>query len=364
MEDARQDIHFCQSPDGTRIAYATSGGGPPLVRVANWLTHLELDWKSTIWSHWFQELSRNNTLIRYDLRGSGLSDRNVDDLTMDAWVQDLESIVDDLDIKSFDLFGLCQGGAIAMAYAVKHPEKVRRLILFGSYSKGGLAEGVPEVYKQEAEALTRMIQVGWGRDASAFRKVFADLLMPGGSEEDRNWLAELEHITVTPEMAVRLWRAFHYIDVRHCLKKIKAKTMVFHVTGDRLVPFKEGEKLAHLIPDARFVPLHSNNHILFSGEPAWQRFLAEFRSFIGSGDSSSPKCDVHHLFPELTTRECEVFQLLAQGLNNSQIADELFISPKTVRNHIYNIFCKLQIKSRVQAIIIAREAGLGQYVET
>jgi pimeloyl-ACP methyl ester carboxylesterase/DNA-binding CsgD family transcriptional regulator len=361
VEDVRQDIRYCTSQDGVKIAYAVSGEGPPLVRVANWLTHLELDWQSTIWSHWFRELSRDNTLIRYDLRGSGLSERIVDDLTLDAWVQDLEAIINDIGIEKFDLLGLCQGGGIAMAYAVKHPDRINKLILYGSYSKGALVKGVPEEFKNEAEMLTKMIEVGWGRETSAFRRVFADLLMPDGSEEDRNWLAELEKRTVNPDMAVRLWEAFQSIDVRPCLKKIKPKTLVFHVTGDRLVPFKEGERLAQMIPDSRFVPLNSNNHILFSGEPAWQRFLAEYRSFAGTGNSSSKRCDVNHLFPELTTRYCEVFKLLATGLSNSQIAESLFISSKTVRNHIYNIFCKLQINSRAQAIVIAREAGLRNY---
>ncbi len=140
----RQDIRFCKSSDGVKIAYASSGEGPPLVRVANWLTHLELDWKSSVWSHWFQELSVENTLIRYDLRGSGLSERSVKDLNLDVWVRDLEAIIDDMNLEKFDLLGLCQGGPIAIAYASKHPEKIRRLVLFGSYSKGALAYGVPD----------------------------------------------------------------------------------------------------------------------------------------------------------------------------------------------------------------------------
>ena len=352
----RQDIHFCESSDGVKIAYASSGEGPPLVRVANWLTHLELDWKSTIWSHWFRELSAEHTLIRYDLRGSGLSKRSVKDLNLETWVRDLEAIIDDLDIGKFDLLGLCQGGGIAIAYALKHPEKINHLVLFGSYSKGALAYGVPDKFKKDAEALTRLIEIGWGRDVSAFRRVFVDLLMPNASDEDRNWLAELERETVTPEMAVRLWRAFHRIDVRNCLKNIEIPTLSFHVTGDRLVPFEEGKRLASLIPDAKFIPLQGINHILLRNEPAWHRFLAEFRSFIDLDRRKIEKCNVHDYFPELTTRECEVLRLVSRGLKNSQIADRLFISPKTVRNHVYNIFCKLQIDSRAQAIILTREA--------
>ncbi len=169
-------------------------------------------------------------------------------------------------------------------------------------------------------------------------RVFVDLLMPNASNEDRNWLAELERETVSPDMAVRLWKAFHSIDVRNCLKNIKIPTLVFHATGDRLVPFEEGKQLAGLIPDAKFVPLKGNNHILLRTDPAWFRFLAEFRSFICWDKNKFDKCDMHDMFPELTSRECEVLRLLSRGLKNSQIAELLFISPKTVRNHVYNIF--------------------------
>lgn len=358
----RQEISYCTSSDGTQIAYALSGEGSPLVRVANWLTHLEMDWKSSICSHWMRELSKDNTLIRYDLRGSGLSERNTDDLSMEAWIRDLEAIIDDLQLEQFDLLGLCQGGAIAMAYAARHPEKINHLILFGGYSKGALTSGMPEEQKRKAEVLGGMIEVGWGQDDVTFRRIFADLLMPDASDESRNWLAELQRVSVTPEMAARLWRAFHTIDVSYCLQKITSPTLIFHVTGDRMIPYKMGEQIAKEIPSARFVPLPGNNHILLSSDPAWQRFLAEFRTFTGTSGNVSSGCDIFHLFPELTNRECEVLRLLAKGLSNDQIAESLFISSKTVRNHLYNIFCKLQINSRAQAIVLAREAEIERRV--
>lgn len=356
-----QDVRFCSAPDGVNLAYAISGSGPPLVRVANWLTHLDLDWKGPIWSHWFREFSRENTLIRFDLRGSGLSDRRVEEQSLEIWVRDLETVVDEVGIDRFPLLGFCQGGAIALSYAVRHPERVSHLILFDSYSRGSLVDGAPPEQKREVNALTEMIEVGWGRDDTAvFRRIFTDLLMPEAAEKEHRWLAELQRRTATPAMAAQLWQAFHKINVGHLAKQVKVPTLIFHVTGDKVVPFEEGRKLASLIPDARFVPLESENHILLEGDPAWDRFLAEVKSFIGSTGAETVSGEPEKLFPELTPRECEVLELIAMGLKNDEIADRLFITSKTVRNHITHIFSKLQVSSRSRAIVLAREAGLGK----
>lgn len=357
----KQDIRFCTAPDGVNLAYATSGNGPPLVRVANWLTHLELDWKGPIWSHWFKEFSRDHTLIRYDLRGSGLSDRSVNEQSLETWIQDLETIIEDVGVGQFPLLGFCQGGAIALSYAVRHPERVSHLILFDSYSQGALVDGTPMRKKLETKALTKMIEVGWGReDTAIFRRVFADLLMPDASEKERHWLAELQRKTTSPAMAACLWEEFHRINVEQFAKQVDIPTLIFHVTGDKVVPFEEGRKLASLIPDARFVPLESENHILLEDDPAWDRFQAELKSFIGSSEAEMETDDPHEVFPELTPRECEVLNLIAMGFQNNEIADQLFISPKTVRNHNTHIFSKLQVNSRSKAIVLAREAGLGK----
>lgn len=356
-----QDVRFCTAPDGVNLAYATSGDGPPLVRVANWLTHLDLDWKGPIWSHWFREFSKENTLVRFDLRGSGLSDRNVETQSVGVWRQDLETIIEDIGIDRFPLLGFCQGGAIALNYAACHPERVSHLILFDSYSQGNLVDGAPWRKKLETKALTKMIKVGWGRgDTAIFRRVFADLLMPDASEEERHWLAELQRKTTSQEMAARLWEEFHRIDVKHLAKQVEVPTLIFHVTGDKVVPFEAGRKLASLIPEARFVPLESENHILLEDDPAWSRFLAEVRSFIGSDEEETEAEDPQEVFPELTPRECEVLDLIAKGFTNDEIASQLFISPKTVRNHNTRIFSKLQVDSRGKAIVLAREAGVGK----
>ncbi|HHP7238998.1 alpha/beta fold hydrolase [Longibacter sp.] len=356
MSRLRQNIGFCESFDGTRIAYATSGTGPPLVRVANWVTHLELDWEGPIWPPWFEELSSDHTLVRYDLRGCGLSDRSVDDLSLDAWVRDLEAVVDDLGLDQFSILGLCQGGSIAVAYAARHPARVKQLVLYDTYTHGALVEGQRFFERTKAEALTQMIKVGWGRRNAAFRKVFVDLLVPEGSKEQQQWLAELQRESTSPEMAARLWRAFHVIDIREAAPHVQAPTLVFHVKHDAMIPFQMGCHLASLIPEARFVPLDGENHILLPDEPAWERFVSELRGFLA--DEEVPASEVDG-FCELTPREREVLDLVAQGLGNGQIAEALFISPKTVRNHVSRIFSKLDVSRRAEAVVQAREAGFG-----
>lgn len=356
-----QNIQFCTTSDNVRIAYATSGSGPPLVRVANWLTHLDLDWKGPIWSHWFREFSKGHTLVRFDQRGTGLSDRDVDELTMDAWVRDLETVVDDAGLERFPLLGFCQGGAIALSYAVRHPERVSHLILFDSYSRGDLVDGTPLQRKKETKALTAMIEAGWGReDTDVFRRIFSGLLMPNGSETEHKWLAELQRKTTTPAMAAQLWEAYNRIDVEDLANKVDIPTLIFHVKGDKVIPFEEGRTLASLIPGARFVPLEGENHILLNDDPAWGRFLAEVRNFAGNSETESKPDEPMNVFPELTTRELEVLDLISRGLKNNEIANQLYISPKTVRNHITRIFSKLQVDSRGKAIVLGREAGLGK----
>lgn len=354
----KQQIRFCTSFDETRIAYATMGAGPPLIRTANWLTHLEFDGNGPVWSHWFEALSRHHRFVRYDCRGTGLSDREVDDLSLDAWVRDLKAVVDDLGLDRFPLLGLCQGGTVALAFAARHPDRVSRLVLYDTYARGNLAGDAASRGRKQAETLADLIKVGWGRHTAAFRQVFVNLLMPEASEEQQRWLATVERQSASTDMAVRLWRAFHAIDVRALAPRVEAPTLVFHVKNDAMVPFEDGRHLASLIPDARFVPLQGENHILRADEPAWERFVAELRHFLAEEDPPSPVQEDG--FCELTPREREVLDLVAQGLSNAQIAERLFISPKTVRNHVTRIYSKLQAEGRPQAIVRAREAGLGR----
>jgi len=282
-----QRIRFCTSGDGVRIAAATTGTGPPLVKAANWLNHLEFDNRSPVWRHWIRELSRDHTLVRYDERGCGLSEWDVEDFSLDAWVQDLETVVDDLELERFALLGISQGGPIAVAYAALHPERVSRLILYGSYARGRSHRNLSEREHEEGELMRKMIEVGWGTDHAAFRQVFTSMFIPEASAEQSHWFNELERVSATPQNAARILSACHALDVRALAPRLTTPSLVLHVTQDLRVPFDEGRLLASLIPDARFVTLEGRNHLLLEGEPAWPRFLREVREFLGVEASAS-----------------------------------------------------------------------------
>jgi pimeloyl-ACP methyl ester carboxylesterase/DNA-binding winged helix-turn-helix (wHTH) protein len=281
-----QEIRFCAAADGVRIAYATSGAGPPLVRPANWLTHLEFDWESPVWRHWLRELSRDHTLVRYDERGCGLSDRDVADLSFEAWVRDLETVVDAMGLERFPLVALSQGCAVAVTYAARHPERVTRLVLYGGYVQGAIARARTPEELEEARVVMQRMPLGWGQDNPAFRLFFAARFIPEGTPEQTRWFADLQRITTTPEIAVRLRSTASMIDVTELAPHVRAPTLVLHATGDAVVPFDQGRLLAALVPGARFVPLESRNHILLEREPAWPRFTDEIRRFLAEGDGA------------------------------------------------------------------------------
>lgn len=354
-----QEIRFCTVADGVRIAYATVGNGPPLVKAANYLTHLEHDWNGPVWRHWLSELAQHHMLVRYDERGCGLSDWDASDFSMAAWVHDLESVVNTLDLQRFPLLGISQGAAVCVAYAVKHPEKVSHLVLYGGYARGRFNRDMNEEEMLQAETMINVIRVGWGKDNPAFRQLFTTMLMPDGSDEQMAWLNELARISATPANAAAMERAFYQIDVTELAEKVTVPTLVLHARNDAAIPFEEGRLLAALIPTARFVPLESRNHILAPDEPAWARFLAEVRAFLGVVGTEEDASEPQKLFPELTPRELEVLTHLARGANNEAIAEELVITPKTVRNYVSRIYDKLGVESRARAIVLAREAGLG-----
>ncbi|HEU5236021.1 MAG TPA: alpha/beta fold hydrolase [Pyrinomonadaceae bacterium] len=281
MRSNDQQIRFCKSSDGVSLAYATIGKGPPLVKAANWLNHLEYDWKSPVWRHWIVELSRHHTFIRYDERGCGLSDWKVEGFSLDAWVNDLEAVVDAAGLDRFPLLGISQGGPIAIAYASRHPEKVTHLILYGSYAAGLRRRDLSPKVMEEAEVFLQLIKIGWGKEHSAFRQVFTSLFIPEATPDQANWFNELQRVSSSPENAARMLDAFFDLDVRELAAELKLPTLILHAKGDLRIPFDEGRRLAALIPGSRFVPLDGNNHILLSTERAWQHFLFEVRDFLG-----------------------------------------------------------------------------------
>lgn len=354
-----QTIRFCTTDDGVQIAHAVSGSGPPLVRVASWLSHLEYDWDSPIWSHWFRELSKGHRLIRYDARGTGLSDRTVADISLEGWLLDLEAVVEALELEQFNLLGLCQGGPVALAYAAQHPENVNRLILYDSYLYGGLAKDSPVQVKRQAKLLAELIEVGWGQPTQAFHKTFTELLFPRADPQKSAWLVELQRKTVEPAVAAGLWRRFHELDVRPFVAEVKAESLVLHVRGDQMVPFEQGRQLAAKLGNSQFVPLAGSNHILLEQDRDWPRLLNEVRRFLGTSASPSTGVAEPAFAGRLTPRQLEVLNLLAQGLDNDTIAAELSISSKTVRNHVSRIYRRMGVDSRAEAIVRARQAGMG-----
>jgi pimeloyl-ACP methyl ester carboxylesterase/DNA-binding winged helix-turn-helix (wHTH) protein len=275
-----QEVTFCRTPDGVNLAIATSGNGLPLVKTANWMNHIEFDWQSPVWSPMLNLLSEKCRLVRYDERGTGLSDWDVDDISFDAFVRDLETVVDTLGLERFALLGISQGAAVSIAYATRHPERVSRLILYGGFSLGWRKSGSVALINQ-LEALLTIVRRGWGQDNPAFRQVFTSLFVPGANEEETKWWNDLQRMSTSPENASRLINTFGEIDVRDLLPQVSAPTLVVHSRGDVPVPFKLGLALARGIPNARLLALESDNHLILSHEPAWDRFVQEVSDFLG-----------------------------------------------------------------------------------
>jgi DNA-binding winged helix-turn-helix (wHTH) protein/pimeloyl-ACP methyl ester carboxylesterase len=275
-----QEVTFCRTPDGVHLAVATTGDGPPLVKAANWLSHIEYDWASPIWSPLLVRLASDFRLIRYDERGNGLSDWDVADISFEAFVRDLEAVVDALGLDRFALLGISQGAAASVAYAVRHPERVSRLVLFGGFPVGWRKRGnVAEIALREA--LLTLVRQGWGQDNPAFRQVFTSRMVPDATREEMQWFNDLQRVSASPENATRIMEANSLIDIVDLLPRVTAPTLVLHSRGDASIPFEQGRMLAHGIPGARFVALDSRNHLVLSHEPAWQRFVHEVCDFLG-----------------------------------------------------------------------------------
>ncbi|MES0028953.1 alpha/beta fold hydrolase [Mesorhizobium sp. M0040] len=280
-----QEIRRCTTPDGARLAYSLSGQGPPLVRAAHWMSHLELEWDSPVWKHWIEGLSAHYQLIRYDQRGNGLSDRYPADLSFEAMVADLESIIDAAGLRRVSLLGISQGCAVSIAYAVRHPERVAGMVLYGGFTKGWRKRGNQREIARR-EAMGALIQEGWGQDDPVFRQMFTSLFIPEATPEQRNWYNELQRNTVSPEIAHRIFEEGAVIDVDELLPRVRVPTLVMHATGDAVIPFDHGQAMAGKIPGARFVALDSVNHVLLGHEPAFATFVDETRRFLADPEQT------------------------------------------------------------------------------
>ena len=278
-----QEIRFCAARDGTQIAYATVGQGPPLVKAPNWLNHLEYDWQSPIWRHLLLALARDHTLIRFDQRGNGLSDWDVADISHDAFVSDLETVVETAGLDRFALLGISQGCGISIQYAVQNPGRVSRLILYGGYTRGRVKRG-SAAQVQQAEAEQTLMRQGWGHQNPAFRQFFTSTFVPDGTPEQMAWFNELQRLTTSPEIAARISAVNNNVDITEYLPQVSVPTLVLHCRDDAVVPFEEGRRLAAMIPGARFVALEGRNHLILEDKPAWPLFIDEVRAFLAEPD--------------------------------------------------------------------------------
>jgi pimeloyl-ACP methyl ester carboxylesterase/DNA-binding CsgD family transcriptional regulator len=349
-----QEVRFCTARDGTRIAYAVHGRGPALVRTATWLTHLEYDWESPVWQHWLGALGETHTVLRYDERGCGLSDRDVEDFSLETRMHDLEAVIDAAGFDRFALLGMSQGGPVAIAYAAEHAERVTRLVLFATYARGRLKRDPSPSARDQAELMISLIRMGWGRDDPVFRRLYTTLFMPEATAEEMEWFDELQRVTTEPETAVLIRHARNDDEVTETAKLVSTPTLVLHARDDALVPFSEGRLLATLIREARFVPLDSRNRVLLARDPAFAAFRRELEAFLDA-DGQEPARPAN--LPDLSSRELAVLGLVADGLSNEQIAARLHISVRTVERHLSNVYAKLRVSGKA-----ARAAAAARYV--
>jgi pimeloyl-ACP methyl ester carboxylesterase/DNA-binding CsgD family transcriptional regulator len=329
---------FCSAPDGVRLAYAVDGAGPPLVKAGNWMTHLDYERHSPVWRHWVSELSRGRTLVRYDVRGCGLSDREFDGMpTLDSYVDDLASVVDAAGLERFALLGLSGGGPTAIEYTARNPDRVSHLVLYGAWARGRYLRGEHEA--EQARVMTDLMRVGWGGAVPAFRQVFSSIYIPSAGEEQKRWYDDMQQASSSGEMAARLWLSFVETDVSDAARSITQPALVFHARHDHAVPYDEGRRLASLFADGRLVTLETDNHILQDGEPAWDVFRSELRTFLGDDERL---VDIS----ALSDRERDVLGLVAEGLDNDEIGARLFISVRTVERHLSNVYVKLGVSGK------------------
>jgi pimeloyl-ACP methyl ester carboxylesterase/DNA-binding CsgD family transcriptional regulator len=337
------------------VAYASCGAGLPLVRAAQWISHLDFDRDNPVIGPWLSLLARRHKLIRYDPRGCGLSDREGREFSISKQVDDLEAVIEANGCNRFVLLGATAGAVTAVTYAARHPERVSHLIIYGGFARGRMVRANARDI-EEAELQLKATELGWNSENPAFRQIHISQLIPGATTEQSHALTDLMRMSMSPANAATILRLYFAADLRDVAPKVRCPTLVLHARHDARVPFEEGRRLAGLIPGARFVSLESRNHLLLATEPAWQQLSDELDRFL----SASPAGPSNGLLHDLTAREHDVLELLAQGIDNGTIASKLGTSEKTVRNQVSAIFAKLGVNTRAQAIVYARDAGFGR----
>ncbi|MFN0298731.1 MAG: alpha/beta fold hydrolase [Burkholderiales bacterium] len=356
MTPFRQEIRFARTGTGLRIAYAMSGQGYPLVRAGTWMSHLEHDWRTGVLGPLFRELGAHHRLYRYDPQGYGLSERDDGPVSIDTLVADLEAVVDDAGLDRFALWGSTSASSpTAIAYAARYPDRVSHLVLSAPVARGILRR--PYAKSDERErflAFLKFVEHGWGEQNPAFRLVQTTQMFPGATPAQIAELNELYRVSAAPDHAARVVIATGEADVSALLPRITCPTLALHCRGALLMPIEEARLIASSIPRARFVPLETNNYIPLKGEAAFEKLIEEINAFLPRDARDRPEA-----LAGLTRREREVLDLLARGLGNADIAANLAVQEKTVRNTVSHIFDKLDVRSRAQAIVMACKAGLG-----
>jgi pimeloyl-ACP methyl ester carboxylesterase/DNA-binding CsgD family transcriptional regulator len=327
-----------------RIAYAKHGRGPTIVIATCWLSHLQFDWESPVWRHFVDELGEFATVVRYDERGHGLSDWDVEDFGLAARIGDLEAVVDHAGLDRFALMGMAQGGPVSIAYAARHPQRVTRLIFFNSSAKG-TRDDSPEA-RELSDTYQQMIKVGWARPDSTFRRVFTSNMIPDATEEQMRWIDDLQRVSVSASNAYSSRLERRKADASHLQRQLDVPTLVLHSRGDRAASFESGRDLASEIRGARFVALESNNHILLHDEPAWPIFREEVRAFLEPDRRADAAASNGDLTALLSARELEVLRLAADGHDNEAIAEALTLSVRTVERHLSNVYLKLDLHGK------------------
>jgi pimeloyl-ACP methyl ester carboxylesterase/DNA-binding CsgD family transcriptional regulator len=345
-----QHIRFCKSADGTRIAYALNGAGVPLVRAAHWVGHLDLEMHNPVTEPWISLLSRRHRLLRYDSRGCGLSDRDNVEFTFEQHVEDLRAVVDAAGLDRFILFGMAGGASIAVTFAARYPERVTRLVLHGACARAKLARGEVEDGMTQVKA----VEIGWGMANPAFRQLFTSQLVPDATTVEFAAFNALLQQATSPAHAARILYMFYQVNLTDIAPRVRCPTLIFHAREDGRIPFEQGRELACLISGAEFHPLQSRNHLILRREPAWDELAEHLDAFLPQ------RAGPDRLIESLTARERQLLGLVAKGMDNRAIASLTAISEKTVRNHVSNIFGKIGVRSRAQAVAMARDAGLNE----
>lgn len=336
-------MRFTTAMDGSQLAYATHGRGYPLVRAAHWFSHLQYDWESPVWRPWLTEMGSRFTVLRYDERGCGLSDWDAPDLSFEAWVEDLERVVDAAGFERFALLGMLQGAPVAIAYAHRHPERVSHLVIFGGYMLGSAHRQLTDLERQHDETVRSLLRVGWESDNPVYRHFFTSNLIPDGDEALLRSYDELLRHTTSAENAARFEEADWKVDVAPMAPQVRVPTLVLHVDGDRVVSVESGRSIAAAIPDARFLLLPGRNHVIRPSDAAWPRFWSAIEEFVGEPGHRTLGRTAE---PSLTIREGAVLDLVTHGLSNQDIAGRLGLSPRTVERHLSNIYLKLGISGK------------------